>query len=255
MKAAWTRVDGKRVRYRVAGEGPTVVIVAGLGLNSTFYLPNLAGLAERGIRAIAPDLPGFGATSGKKTGLEVDEAVEWLVQFADTVGVHKAVWLGHSIGCQTALALAAAHPERALGLVLTGPTGARGSRLIPQLFAVISVAVRLRPRVLWAVARDYVRTTPWQYVGWWLRAARDQPLDQASRVRAPVLILLGSRDPVPAPEFLAELSARLPRSELQRVPGALHALPVEQPDEFNRRVAAFVHAVSRSDVAGTSHGL
>jgi pimeloyl-ACP methyl ester carboxylesterase len=247
-------VAGKRVRYRAAGEGPTVVIVAGLGLSSAFYRPNIRGLAERGLRAIAPDLPGFGSPPGRATGLDVSEAADWLRQFADSVGVRKAVWVGHSIGCQPALALAAAHPERTLGLVLTGPTGARRARLIPQMLALAWVAVRERPRVLLAVARDYVRTTPWQYAGWWLRAARDHPLEQATRVRAPSLILIGSRDPVPPPEFLAELSARLPRSELQRVPGALHALPIEQPDEFNRRVAAFVHGISRSGVAGTSHG-
>jgi 2-hydroxy-6-oxonona-2,4-dienedioate hydrolase len=244
VSVAWTEVDGKRVRYRAAGQGPTVVVIAGLGLTSDFYRPNLEGLARRGVRAIVPDLPGFGATSGRLTGLDVTEAAAWVHRFSNQIGVRKAVWVGHSIGCQVALAIAAQHPERTMGVVLTGPTGARGRRLLQQMFALGSVALREGPRVLWNVARDYVRTTPWHYIGWWVRAARDQPLEHAGRVRAPTLILVGSRDPVPPPAFIAELVTRLPRSERHYVPGALHALPIEQPDEFNRLVAAFVHRVS-----------
>lgn len=248
---AWTVVDGKRVRYREAGQGPAVVVIAGLGLSSDFYRPNLDGLAHRGLRAIAPDLPGFGATSGKPTGLEVAEAAAWLHRFAAQIALRNAVWLGHSIGCQVAIAFAAKHPDQTVGLVLSGPTGARGRRLAHQVFALGWVALREGPRVLWAVARDYVRTTPWHYLGWWLRAARDQPLAHAARVKAPALILIGSRDPVPPRAFIAELTARLPRCELQEVPGALHALPIEQPEEFNRRVAAFVHRVSGQEGART----
>jgi 2-hydroxy-6-oxonona-2,4-dienedioate hydrolase len=237
-------VDETRVRYREAGSGPVVVIVAGLGLSSDFYRDNIRGLAESGLRVVVPDLPGFGRTRGRKTGLDIEEAAAWLIRFIDAVHVRKAVWVGHSIGCQIVLALAAQHHERSSGVVLTGPTGARTRRRVHQVAALASVALREGPRVLWAVARDYLRTTPWQYIGWWLRAARDRPLVNAARIRVPALILIGTRDPVPPRAFLAELLEQIPRSQLQPVPRALHALPIEQPDEFNRRVASFVHRVA-----------
>jgi pimeloyl-ACP methyl ester carboxylesterase len=45
---------------------------------------------------------------------------------------------------------------------------------------------------------------------------------------------------VPTADFIAELMQRLPNAELSEMTGGLHALPIEQPAEFNRRVAAFV---------------
>jgi 2-hydroxy-6-oxonona-2,4-dienedioate hydrolase len=244
VSVRWTHVDGNRVRYREQGSGPCVVIIAGLGLSSDFYRENVSGLARYGLRVVVPDLPGFGGTSGRKTGLDIADAAAWLHRFSYAIAIRSAVWVGHSIGCQIALSLAANHHERTTGLVLTGPTGARTRRRAHQVAALASVALREGAHVLWAVAREYVRTTPWQYAGWWLRAARDRPLHNAARVRAPSLILVGTRDPVPPRDFLAELLKQLPRSELQQVPGALHALPIEQPDEFNRRVAGFVHRVA-----------
>jgi len=237
------------VRYREAGAGAgagaTVIIIAGLGLSSRFYIPNITGLAQRGLHVVVPDLPGFGASSGRYTGLSVEEAARWCVSFADAVGARRAVWVGHSIGRQIAIAVAATHPERASALILTGPTGARGgrgSRLVHQIASLSRVALYEGPAVLWAVTRDYVHTTPWHYAGWWLRAGSDRPLERASAVRVPALILIGDRDPVPTKDFIAELAQRLPNARVDRVPHAYHALPIEQPDEFNRRVAEFVRS-------------
>ena len=240
MKTESIRINGKRVRFRAAGNGPPVVIIPGLGLSSRFYLPNIEGLAQHGMRVTVPDLPGFGGTQGKMFGLSIPEAADFMIRFADAMEIRKAVWIGHSIGSQVALLLAAQHPERTIGVVLTGPTGAGTRRLVHQSIALARVAAHEGVKVLGAVARDYIRTTPFHYIGWWLKAAKDFPLDNATRVQAPVLLLIGSEDPVPAGEFVARLLQRLPDGRLQKVPGAYHAVPLEKPAEFNRAVSAFV---------------
>jgi 2-hydroxy-6-oxonona-2,4-dienedioate hydrolase len=241
MKAESIRIDGKRVRYRAAGEGPHIVIIPGLGLSSRFYLPNIEGLAQQGLRVTVPDLPGFGGTHGKLFGLTIPEATDFMIRFANHLHIRKAVWIGHSIGCQVALLLAAQHPERTNGLVLTGPTGAGTRRLLHQTGALMRVAIDEGIRVLGAVARDYIRTTPFHYIGWWLKAARDYPLDHAAQVRAPTLLLIGSEDPVPPGEFIAQLQQRLQQGSLERVAGGYHAVPMEKPAEFNRIVGLFTH--------------
>ena len=245
MKAQVVQLDGRPVRYRAAGVGPTVVIVPGLGLSSRFYVPNLEGLARRGLRVVVPDLPGFGGTHGKLLGLTIPETTAFVLRFANTLDINRAVWVGHSIGCQVALLLAAQHPERAYGIVLTGPTGAGTRRLIHQTTALARVAVHEGLRVLGAVARDYIRTTPFHYLGYWVKAAKDRPLDHARQVRAPALIVVGSEDPVPPGEFIAKLVQRLPDARVERVPGGYHAVPIEMPDDFNRIVADFAHSVVR----------
>ena len=240
MKSDVVQVDGRRVHYRSAGAGPTLVILSGLGLSSDFYRVTLQGLASHGVRAIAPDLPGFGASSGRFGGMSIAQASAWAAQFCSTIGVDKAFFLGHSIGCQIALRFAVDHPHRALGLVLAGPTGVRRRRLLQQTRALASIALREGIRVVRTVAHDYIRTNPSQYLGWWIRASKDDPLDIAARVKAPVLVLIGSNDPVPTREFIAELMQRLPSAERSEISGGLHALPIEQPAEFNGRVSGFM---------------
>ena len=54
------------------------------------------------------------------------------------------------------------------------------------------------------------------------------------------MVLVGSKDPVPTREFIAELIQRLPSAERSEISGGLHALPIEQPAEFNARVSGFM---------------
>lgn len=240
MKSDFVQIDGRRVHYRSAGAGPALVILSGLGLSSDFYRVTLQGLAGYGVRAIAPDLPGFGASRGRFTGMSIAQASAWTAQFCSTIGIDKAFFLGHSIGCQITMRFAADHPHRALGLILVGPTGARRRRLMHQTRALASIALREGIRVVRTVSRDYIRTNPSQYLGWWIRASKDDPLAIAARVKSPVMVLIGSRDPVPTREFIAELMQRLPSAERSEISGGLHALPIEQPAEFNARVAGFM---------------
>lgn len=249
MKAETIALDGRRVRFRTAGQGPHVVILPGLGLSSRFYLPNIEGLAQHGLRVTVPDLPGFGGTHGKLFGLTIPEAADFTLRFANALQIRKAVWVGHSIGCQVALRLAAQHPERTSGVVLTGPTGAGTRRLLHQTLALTRVALDEGIRVLGAVARDYIRTTPFHYIGWWIKAARDYPLDHAAAVNAPVLLVIGAQDPVPPDEFVAKLLQRLPHGSLERVAGAYHAVPLEKPSDFNRIVAEFAHRLTTGSPA------
>jgi pimeloyl-ACP methyl ester carboxylesterase len=236
----WLEVAGRRVGYRAAGDGPPVILVPGLGLSSAFYQPAVAALAEAGLRAIAPDLWGFGRNGGPFTGTSIEPAADWLLEFATAVDAHAPAWIGHSISCQMVLAIADQAPDRAPALVLAAPTGAAGYRRTRQAIALARVAVTEPPRVLLSVARDYFRANPIQYLGAWIRAAHDHPLERAPRIRAPTLLLLGSRDPVPPPEFIAELIRLMPDARVVKIPGGNHALPLDRPAPFAEHVAEFL---------------
>ena len=57
-------VDGTRVRYRVAGNGPAAVLVHGLAGSWRWWEPIVAPLAA-GLRVYLVDLPGFGSARGQ----------------------------------------------------------------------------------------------------------------------------------------------------------------------------------------------
>lgn len=242
MIERWTRVGGRDVRYIEAGAGPVVIFAAGLGISADFYRPNMTALANAGFRAIAPDLPGFGETRGRVFGSTIAQLAEHLTQFTDAIEVKHAAWIGHSIGCQAVVHLAARRPDLARAAVLAGPTGGYGRRLLRQAGAIAVAAVREPWRLTKAVLHDYVRLSPLNYIGTWVKAGRHDPLQHAPRVTCPVLILVGSKDHVPHRDFIAHLKHKLPDAEVHKVIGGQHGLPVDAKEEFDRAVIAFLRA-------------
>ncbi|KAH6625153.1 Alpha/Beta hydrolase protein [Boeremia exigua] len=71
-------------------------------------------------RVIAPDMRGYAGSSGPKDkrAYSLETLVGELVDFAEQLGVTKAVWVGHDWGCGVVNALAAHHPELFLGLAV-----------------------------------------------------------------------------------------------------------------------------------------
>lgn len=236
-------IDGTKVRYLEVGAGPPVVFAAGLGISADFYVPNMHALAQAGFRAITPDVPGWGKTKGRKFGSTVEQISDHLLAFAHAIHVHRAVWIGHSIGCQAVLHLAAEHPELARALVLSGPTGGDGRRLLHQIGA-LSIATVTEPwRLVKAVLRDYVRLSPLNYLGTWVKAAGDDPVRVARAVKCPALVLLGTRDRVPGKMFITELAEALEVVRIQRLPCGQHGLPMDAQVDFDRAVVAFLREV------------
>src|SRR5216683_1019075 len=55
-------LHGRRTAYRIAGEEPGILLVHGITNDSASWEPILELLAGAGEQAIAPDLPGHGAS-------------------------------------------------------------------------------------------------------------------------------------------------------------------------------------------------
>jgi pimeloyl-ACP methyl ester carboxylesterase len=173
----------------------------------------------------------------------VAEAAAWLLAFLDALGIERTGWIGHSLGCQYALAAAARAPERAGGLVLAGPTGAPVRfRLARQALGLARTALREPPRVLLAVAREYVHVRAPAYLGAWARAASDPVLAHAARVEAPTLVLVGARDRVVTRDWVDQLIRTLPQGTAGWVAGGGHALPLDAAADFDARATRFLRA-------------
>lgn len=244
MTKSRIRIGRRQVTYREAGSGPAVLVIPGLGLSGRFYALSFPAFAAAGLRLVVPDLPGFGSTRRAPLGERVEETREFVLAFADAVGIDSAIWIGHSVGGQVAIDIAVEAPQRTRAVVLVGPTGAPGRRKLPrQAWALVREASRAPFPVVLHVLSDYLRTSPGSYVGTWLRYGRDRPLAKLRAVMCPALVLVGTRDPVIDPLFLDVLLRRLPDARLERVPGGTHALPRAQPAEFNAAVVRFCREI------------
>lgn len=248
MTEAELDLTHRRVRYIEAGAGPPIIFAAGLGISADFYKANMAALAHAGFRAITPDLPGFGKTRGPKLGADVTLLANHLTEFAQAMNIAHAGWIGHSLGCQPILRIAVEHPELVRALVLAGPTGGYGHRLARQVKGLASAAINEPWRLLRAVIRDYLRLSPFTYIGTWIKAAKDDPLVSAKAIKQKSLILVGTKDRIPSAEFLANLSQAL-RADVIKLAGGNHGLPIDAQHQFDQAVIDFFKAEFSSDAA------
>jgi len=238
----WVEVRGRRVRYREAGVGPTVVLIHGLGVSADYWVRVGPPLAAAGYRVLAPDLPGFGRTDGAPDGLGVSAQVNAVRRWADAVGLPRAVYVGHSLSCQTALELAVTFPGMVRALILAAPTGGGGGafRLLRQMGSLLRDIPHEPLKLVIIVAQAYLRAGPRRILRTWRLGAMHDPARIVSRVRVPGLVILGERDPVVSLDFAKRLAAGLPGGRVAVVPRGTHGVIFDLTGEFNRVVLNFL---------------
>ncbi|QYN39196.1 alpha/beta hydrolase [Pseudonocardia sp. DSM 110487] len=112
------QVNGKELAVEVEGNGPTVLMVHGLGGTSNVYQVQAEALAER-FRVIRVDSAGAGR-SGLTDDVGIASHADDLVAVLDALEVDAAAAVGHSMGTLVVRDLAARHPGRVSALALLG---------------------------------------------------------------------------------------------------------------------------------------
>ena len=89
----FTRVNGVRIHYQEAGDekAPPIILIHGFISSNLIWSHVLKPLAQKGFRAIAPDLPGYGY-SEKPADAEytINEQARSVIGLMDRLGIRKA---------------------------------------------------------------------------------------------------------------------------------------------------------------------
>jgi pimeloyl-ACP methyl ester carboxylesterase len=117
-------IEGRPVSLAVHGpppspDVPAVLFLHGAGMDGSVWALQAPRLGARGVTALVPDLPGHGRSDGPALA-SVNELAAFVWRLVDALGLRRLALVGHSMGALTALAAAAAEPERATNLVLLG---------------------------------------------------------------------------------------------------------------------------------------
>jgi pimeloyl-ACP methyl ester carboxylesterase len=110
-------VNGQRIHYVRAGEGPPVVLLHGWPQTWYMWRKVIPALSER-YTVIAPDLRGFGQSSKPLDGYDKRTVAIDIYELVRSLGFEKLFLVGHDFGGPTAYAYASAHPEDVLRLVI-----------------------------------------------------------------------------------------------------------------------------------------
>ncbi|WP_233507375.1 alpha/beta fold hydrolase [Adhaeribacter pallidiroseus] len=109
---------------------PTVVLLHGKNFMGAYWQQTIKYLSGLGYRVIVPDQIGFGKSSKPSLHYSFHQLACNTRQLLDTLGVNKAVIVGHSMGGMLATRFALMYPEVVIKLVLENPIGLEDYRMI-----------------------------------------------------------------------------------------------------------------------------
>src|SRR5262245_39277940 len=117
-------VDPAELELYVCGQGPAVLLLPSLGRDASDFHGLMLALAAAGLRALALNPRGVGASRGPSDGITLyDLARDVAAVIAARAQDRAANVVGHAFGHRVACCLAVAHPERVRRLVLLGAGG------------------------------------------------------------------------------------------------------------------------------------
>lgn len=240
------------------GAGPAIVLLHAGVADRSMWSEHLEPLAAAGYRAVALELPGFGATPFTPAPwAEVIEAI-------DELGIEPVALVGNSFGGAVALRVAVVAPAKVSSLALVSAP-APGLEPSPELTAAwaqeeealergdidaaVEVVVRtwtlsdapagLRERVAAMQRRTFELQTDEDEVAEAPDPVEERP-DAVAEVRIPVLVVVGDRDKADFLDGAQQLARALPNGRHALIPGAGHLAPMETPDQFRALLLEFL---------------
>jgi pimeloyl-ACP methyl ester carboxylesterase len=115
-------VYGQNIRYIEAGQGPTVILLHGLGSVKEIWAANIGALSAK-YHVYALDQVGFGHSDKPLLEYKIATFVDFLHGFMQSQNLSKATLVGNSLGGWIALDFAARHPAMVDKLVLVDSAG------------------------------------------------------------------------------------------------------------------------------------
>src|SRR2546425_5638842 len=110
-------VEGIKLHYFTAGQGPAVLLLHGYTQTSRMWRPLIPLLAEK-FTVIAPDLPGIGESSIPADKIDMITAARQIHGLVRSLKIDKARVVGHDIGLMVAYAYATQFPAETEKLVV-----------------------------------------------------------------------------------------------------------------------------------------
>jgi pimeloyl-ACP methyl ester carboxylesterase len=268
-------LHGKRVAFRRAGAGPTLVLIHGITNSSQSWEPAMRLLA-RDFDVIAPDLPGHGESDRQRGDHSLGGHACVMRDLLHVLEVERATVVGHSLGGGVAMQFSYQFPAMVERLVLVGSGGLGrevsplirsaalpfAEQVLPLLTArplvdgVTAVAgllgrVGLKPGAdLAEISRGIASLGDTERRAAFVRTVRSVMSPLGQRVTAndrlylaeqtPTLIVWGDRDPIIPLQHGVDAHALLPESRLEVFEGAGHFPQLDDPPRFAELLTEFV---------------
>jgi pimeloyl-ACP methyl ester carboxylesterase len=278
-------VDGGNLTYVDEGSrnGKPIMLIHGMPTSSWMFRNVIPTLVNSGLRVIAPDMLGFGA-SDKPADFEAyrfDRQAARLVALINQLGLSHLTLLVHDIGGPVAWELIDRHPQYVNGLIVTNTLAytdgwnppAEVKIMHSPLAPLMVSAMRSRllgPTLINTLVRDVVAHKELVTVeivrgywlslhegtthafrsfagsfGWWLQQF-ERHVAALRRLDMPAMTIWGKQDKILTFPKLPEQFARdlkIPAERMHAFDDASHFLFEDKPNEIGNLIVDFMHQI------------
>lgn len=276
MRAQFIPIHGVRMRYLIAGSGPTLLLIHGMGHSADLFVRNIDELAQH-FTVIAPDLPGHGFADMVELGTRSPQraAAHQITGLVDHLGLDDYHVLGSSYGGLVAALCVFERPASARSLILVGSGSAlhpsetqhvvldavyeNGSKAMlnptldvcrSRLAAICHSPDCIAEEILLVQITSYAlpdRLAAFQATIRALQASLRSPEDMINtrldHLTLPTLILTGREDIRAKWAIMAAAASALPQGKLATFERCGHLPYLEYPEAFNHTVTDFIKQV------------
>jgi pimeloyl-ACP methyl ester carboxylesterase len=274
VRRDYVDVNGMNIYYTMAGQGPPVVVLHGLGASHLTWQENFEALAEN-FTVYAMDIPGHGDSVKEGVTYTIEAGIAFTLGFFDAMGLSSAALVGNSMGGLIALKVALAQPERLthlslidtagfgkeiapflrimslpfIGELAERPVTRSTANMLHQIFAGRDIASEtlinelVRTRSL-PGAKTAVLKTLRAGVNIFGMKRVHRLLNRLPELPMPITVVWGGRDrffPVSHAYAAAEM---VPTAKLLVLPEAGHWPHMQEPEVFNNELIAFLSGSS-----------
>lgn len=240
------------------GHHPVILFLHGAGGHHLSWWQQVP--AFRGeYRCLTVDQRSFGQSPDVPGGPGVTAIANDALALLDHLHIERAAIVSQSMGGWAAVGAALQTPQRFWAIVLANTVGHLTDPEIQALRQHLQATRPARPAVTWhgALGATFQKNNP---AGTYLYAqlanlntsrppefrqqlaAQSTPVERYTATGIPTLFLSSDEDILIWPELVEKVQSKVPGSRLVRVSGAGHSTYFEQPEVFNREVAAFLQA-------------
>lgn len=268
----YTEIEGHRICYVDEGEGPSLLLIHGLGGSIQNWEPVIDHFKKH-YRVVALDLPGYGKSEIVEGDYGLDFFARHIRGLLAELGIERVSVAGHSLGGLISLHLVLNHPDMVENLILVDNAGShcfpgilkRALRSLPpsliKRFLLFFISYLPRIRVFRRAAgvqnvNQYTdalianavaladRQDLDEYLGTYIETARTA-LDvsyheRLGEISKPTLIVWGQNDLAISNKVGQEENKKIKGSFLVSMPRADHVVQLDQPEMFNEAVARFL---------------
>lgn len=257
-------IDNTQLYYETRGRGRPLLLIAGLGSDSSSWAGITEPLSEK-FNILIFDSPGTGRSGQMEKPFTVEHMAQYAVGLLDHLEISRTHILGHSLGGYVAQEIAASHPHRVDKLILESTSyisSKRNNELFTGFFNELEKGSDyerwIRTWADWLFSQKNLKDK--EFVDTFVKYAVEYPLrqgadgfraqvqalasfdgkDNARHIKAGTLVLEGADDRLITPPEAEALAKSITGSSYKLVEDAGHSLHIEKPKEFLRIVQDFL---------------